>query len=92
MAYSAVKHDVFSGRMKNWFMSLQNLRDEAARLDAIYLNEAVSGEDAAFVDTETATKQEHIDGIVFIRTFQAMIENGEVAQADRVGNITAFTQ
>ncbi len=92
MAYSAPKHRVFSQRMKAWFEALQNLRDEAVRLDEIYTNETASGSDAAFQATNVATKQEHIDGIVFLRAFKDFIENGAVSRADRVPNITPFTQ
>lgn len=92
MAYSANKHDVFSGRMKNWFNSLQNLRDELGRLDEIYTHEAASGDDDAFTDTDIATKAEHVAGIVFMRALVDFVENGVVSQADRTSNITPFAQ
>lgn len=88
--YDKNKHAVFSARMANWFRQLQNLREEAARLDAIYVHETSSGGDAAFVTTENATKQEHIDGIVFMRAFVALIDGGSVSQVDRISNITPF--
>lgn len=92
MAYSAEKHSVFSGRMKNWFNSFQNLRDELSRLDEIYLNETVSGADVAFIDTDNATKQEHIDGISLMRDLVDFVEGGAVTTLDRRPNISAFTQ
>ena len=92
MAYDANKHDVFSQRMKNWFEQFQNLREEAERLDAIYTQETASGGDSEFKDTARATKQEHIDGIVFMRAFKDFVENGAVSRADRVPNITPFIQ
>jgi hypothetical protein len=92
MAYSAAKHSIFSSRMKNWFDSFQNLRDELARMDAIYVNETSSGADSDFVDNSTATKQEHIDGIVFMRALVDFTEGNAVSTLDREANITAFTQ
>ncbi|KKN09817.1 hypothetical protein LCGC14_1042900 [marine sediment metagenome] len=92
MAYSAEKHAVFSDREKNWFNQFQNLRDEAGRLDEIYTNETTSGADADFVDTPNASKQEHIDGIVFMRRLVDFVEGGVVPTLDRRSNITAFTQ
>jgi hypothetical protein len=92
MAYSAPKHDVFSERMKNWMNSFQNLRDELARMDEIYTNETASGADAAFVTTDNASKQEHIDGIVLMRALVDFTEGSAVATLDRRSNITAFTQ
>lgn len=90
MAYDATKHKAFSQQMSQWFRSVQQLREESRRLDEIYVNEALSGADPAFTDTAIATEQEHIDGIVFMRAFKAMIENGAVSTGDRTGNITAF--
>ena len=92
MAYSAEKHAVFSDRMKNFMDSFQNLRDEMARLNEIYTNEAISGAHADFVDTPNATKQEHIDGIVLMRRLVDFVEGNAVATLDRRSNITAFTQ
>ena len=92
MAYSLEKHSVFSDRMKNWMNSFQNLRDELARMDEIYINETVSGADADFVDTSNATKKEHIAGIVFMRDLVDFTEGNAVSTLDRRSNISAFTQ
>ena len=92
MAYSARKHIVFSVRLKNWFGSFQNLRDELARLDEQYVHETASGTDENFADTEIASVQEHIDGIVFMRALKDFVEGGVVSQLDRTSNITAFIQ
>lgn len=92
MAYDSNKHAIFSDRMKAWFDSFQNLRDELIRLDEIYINETTSGADVAFVDTGNATKQEHIDGIVLMRAMKDFVEGGAVATLDRTSNVTAFTQ
>lgn len=92
MAYSQAKHNVFTDRVQDWMGSFQNLRDEASRIDEIYTNETSSGADAAFVTTSNATKQEHIDAIVFMRAFVDFTEGGVVSTLDRRSNITAFTQ
>ncbi|KKN09809.1 hypothetical protein LCGC14_1042820 [marine sediment metagenome] len=77
------KHAVFSDRMKNWFNAFQGARDELARLDEIYTNETVSGAHADFVDTPNASKQEHIDGIVFMRGLVDFVKGGVVPTLDR---------
>lgn len=100
--YNASKHAVFSQRVEAWMKQAQELRDEASRLNLIYTSEAASGADSAFVDTAIATKQEHIDGIVFMRTFRDFCagthEDGTgggvttIARDDRTSNIAAFIQ
>lgn len=92
MAYSASKHEVFSKRMEHWMNTYQSLRDELAKIDEIYTNETSSGGDAAFTDTDVATEQEHIDGIVFMRALVDFTEGNAVSTLDRRPNITAFTQ
>ncbi len=61
-------------------------------MDEIYTNETASGVDAAFVDMDIATAQEHVDGIVFMRDLVDFIEGNAVATLDRRSNISAFTQ
>ena len=93
MAYDADKHGHFSRRMQHWFKTFQVLRDELTKLDEIYTNETSSGSDAAFVTTGIATKQEHIDGIVFMRALDDFNDgSAAVSQTDRRSNITAFVQ
>jgi len=92
MAYSAGKHTTFSRRMQNFFNTFQSLRNEMASLDELYINEAASGGDAAWVDTPIATATEHTDGIVFMRALTDFCEGGVVATSDRRSNITAFVQ
>ena len=92
MAYDAQKHDVFSTRVQNFCTSFQSQIEEAARLDAIYTQETVSGADPAFTDTGIATKQEHIDMIVFMRAFKDFRDGGAVPQLDREPNLTPFLQ
>ena len=93
MAYDTTKHQRFSERVQQWFMTYQALRDEMARIDEIYTNETSSGSDAAFVTTDIATKHEHIDGIVFMRALDDFTDgSAAVSQTDRRANITPFTQ
>lgn len=90
MAYDASKHKLFAAQMTNWFRTLQTLRTEAVRLDDIYVQEGESGGNAAFLATDEVTKQELIDGIVFMRTFKNLCEGGVVSDTNRVSNITPF--
>ena len=92
MSYSAAKHQRFSERMQQWMKTFQAQRDELARIDEIYTNETASGGDAAFTDTDIATEQEHIDGIVMMRALKDFVENSAVATADRTQSISPFTQ
>ncbi len=62
------------------------------RLQGIYLNETASGIDANFVGTDNATKQEHIDMIVFMEAHKNFIEGGDVPTLDRRPNMTPFLQ
>ncbi len=45
---------------------MQNLREEAAKLTAIYVNEADSGNDPEFVDTGGITEQEHVEAVAML--------------------------
>jgi hypothetical protein len=92
MAYDSAKHDVFSERCKNHAGAMLALWEEGQRLNEIYVNEAESGAHAAFVTNTIATKQEYIDLIVAIQAYDAFINNAAVATADRMTNITPFTQ
>ena len=92
MAYTAANHETFSRRTKNWMLSLQNLREEASRLDAIYTNETVSGTDPDWGDSQIATEAEHIDAITLFRDLKLFLENGAVTTNDRQMWITPFTQ
>jgi hypothetical protein len=92
MSYTADDHVTFTRREQAWFLQLQKLRELAAKLIAIYTEETASGANPNFVTTGIASKQEYIDGIVFMGHFKNLIENGVVDQADRVPNITPFLQ
>lgn len=86
MAFSDSKNRVFHERMKNCMKSLYEVAfDEGERLDNIYLNEAASGADAAFVDTDVSTAAECTEGIVLIRALQTFL-------ADHIARMTPFIQ
>jgi len=92
MAYSANDHQRFSVRMQKFMMNMNALRNEANALNEIYVNETSSGADAEFVATDIATKQEHIDGILYALSFTAFNENDTVATVDRTQWMTPFLQ
>ena len=92
MAYSSANHERFSERVQKFMVIVQGLRDEGEAIDQVYVNETASGSDSEFVDTPIATKQEHIDAIVFYRVFKDFVEGGAVATLDRRANITPFLQ
>lgn len=90
MSYGTTKHELWSDRVKNLASAFQNLREECAKLDAIYVNEAASGADAAFVSNGNATKAEHQDMVTTMRAYKDFFENVSVAAADRTQHITPF--
>ena len=93
MAYNAQKHDKFSDRMTLLFHAIQSVLDEGEKLDQIYLNETGPGTDPAWVDTENATADQHVDGITFYRALRDFVDgSAQPPQSDRRSNISAFTQ
>lgn len=88
MAWSQQKNDVFFERARNWAGALQNLLEERGRLVALYDNEA-SG-DPDFVDHEIATKTELGALKDVMDAVDALVNNGVVAQEDRVDKLTPF--
>lgn len=86
MAFSDSKNQVFHERMRNCMRSLYEVAfDEGERLDNIYLNEAASGADEAFQDTDIADAAECVEGIVLIRALQTFL-------TDHVARMTPFLQ
>jgi hypothetical protein len=73
-------------------LAFQNLREEAQRLDDVYTNEAASGSDPQWSDTEIATAAEHVDAILMFRDVKKFCENEAVATQDRQQWITPFIQ
>lgn len=96
MAFDANKMQVFSQRMQNLLRELRQLYIEAGDLDDIYLNEAASGVDAAWADTEIATAAEHVDGIIVARRLRdALAFDGQTAaivSEDQTSRFTPFLQ
>lgn len=75
--YDTAKHAVFSERVRNFVTQLQGLREEAARLDLIYTNEAESGSHGDYGDTDIATAAEHTEAIVFMRSLETLMNDNE---------------
>ena len=92
MSYSPSDHQAFSKRVQNFILRVQSLREEAAVLEAIYVNETASGANANFIDTSIALAAEHIDAILWMQSFAAFNENGSVDTVDRSQWITPFVQ
>ncbi len=63
MSFKRKDMHIFSQRCKAIMASMQNIREEAAAMTAIYVNEAGSGTDPEFVDTGGISKQEHIGAV-----------------------------
>lgn len=92
MTYTANDHQVFSRRCRNLCASLQNTREEAERLLAIYTNESLSGADADFTDTDIALEAEHVDVMVLCGDIKKFFENEAVGTNDRQQWLTPFLQ
>ena len=90
MAYTAAQHTAFAQRCEAFMRSLQNLREEAARLDLIYVNEAASGSDADFGDSGDYTEQQIINCISMFRDLESFLNNGSVSAAYRTVWMSPF--
>jgi len=88
MAWSARKNQVFFARAKNWAATITNLLEERDRLIDIYTNEANG--DVAFVDTDIATTAEVVQLAGVMNALNDMVNNGTVAQVDRIPLLTPF--
>ena len=88
MAWDQNKNDVFFRRLQNWAGAVVNLLEERDRLIDLYQNEANG--DAAFVDTDIATTAEAVELAGVMGALDAMVNNGVVAQEDRVPKLTPF--
>ena len=88
MAWSAQKNDVFFRRCQNWAAAIINLLEERDRLIDLYTNEANG--DAAFVDTDIATTTELIAMSGVMNAINDAVNNGTVAQQDRMPKLTPF--
>lgn len=92
MSFTAQNMNVFNARCKSFMASAQNLRQEAAKLVAIYTNETVSGADPEWVETNGITTDEHVDAILFFQDFKKFCENQAVTTQDRQQWMTPFLQ
>ena len=92
MSFTEQNMSVFSARCKAFMASLQNLRQEAAKLEAIYGNEASSGGAPAWDDVNGITADEHVDCILLFRDFDKFLTNQAVDTIDRQVWITPFIQ
>lgn len=92
MSFTEQNMNVFSQRCKAFMASLQNLRQEAAKLQAIYFNEADSGNDPEFVETNGINKAEHVAAVVLFGDLKKFCENESVGTADRQASMTPFLQ
>lgn len=92
MSYTEQNHQNFSNRQKSWMNSFQNLRQEAAKLEAIYYNEAAGGTDPLFVEVFGISKDEHVAAVVMFEAIKAFCENEPVSTADRQATMTPFLQ
>lgn len=90
MAYTSEQHQAFADRVKNFMIRYQELREEAARLDAIYISESNSGEDIDFTDVGNYTETQLTNAISLFRDFKLFNENGSITAAFRTIWINPF--
>lgn len=98
MSYNPNKNTVFFDRLKNWAVAAQNLREEAARLQDIFNQEARPGgsDDPAYVDTAIATKAEVIGLYSYMTEFRQFNDGNGPADAGKLqvarwGQLIPFT-
>ncbi len=92
MSFTEKDMHSFSQRCKAFMASLQNLRQEGAKLEAIYTNETGSGSDPEWTDTNGIAEAEHVDAILMFQDLKKLCENLSVATLDRQQWITPFIQ
>ena len=96
MAFDAQRMTAFSNRARNWIQNLKAAYEEAGTLDDIYVNEAASGGDPAWADTDNATAAEHVDAIIVMRRVRdALAMDGQtdaIASEDQTARITPLLQ
>jgi hypothetical protein len=89
MAWNASNQATFVARLKSVARSLQDLRDEGARLEDIWNSESVSGS-GDFVETDGISTTEQTDLITLLGAYADFFNNVAVPTADRKVNITPF--
>jgi len=92
MSFTEANMQTFSDRCEALVLSLQNIRQEAAKLQAIYENEALSGAAPEWGDSKGATAQEHVDIILLAQDLKKFFGNEAVGAVDREQYLTPFLQ
>lgn len=89
MAYNASTNNVFFRRLHLFADHLQGLRDEAQRLNDLWVAEGISA-DADFTDVDGVTTAEATSLVVLLGDFDKFMTNKVVSTADRVASATPF--
>lgn len=92
MAYGGAKHTIWTERCKNYAGATLALWEEGQRLHEIYVNEANSGADAAFVANSLATKAEFQAMMTLAEAMNLFVNSGTVPDLDRMTVLTPLTQ
>ena len=96
MAYDVNKHNAFSKRCQSFMATLEQAYIEAGRLNDIYTQEALSGSDPAWVDTEIATAAEHVDAILVMQRLRDALgfdgQSVTLTPEDQTARFTPFLQ
>lgn len=96
MAFDQQKMQAFSERTRNFMTNLEAAYIEAGRLDDIYVNEAGSGSDPAWSDTDIATAAEHVDAILVMRRLRDALafdgQSNNITSEDQTARFTPWMQ
>lgn len=71
-------HDEFAARLQNFSKDMQRLKEEAARLNLIYVNYADEGRHEDFVDVEFASAAQLSETLDLCRELTLFFENGNI--------------
>lgn len=83
MAWNQQKNDIFFQRVGNLADAMQSVSEEIARLADIWQAEGLADGDPAFVDARGMTVADIAAMVGIAGAYQAFLDNGVVAQADR---------
>ncbi len=89
MAWNDSKNTTFFARMEALARSVQDAREEAARLVDLWNKESVSG-DGSFVDVGGITTTEATAMVTFCQDYELFLDNGAISQGDRVATLAKF--
>ena len=91
MAYTAAMHQVWKDRVKAAFQQQQALQEEAARLVAIWRDEAASGTDPNFVDVDGITVAQLNAAVTQFSEFEVFMDgSAPTTQEDRRPRVSPF--